>query len=325
MSAKVCAINWLMLITVILILGGLLLLSFGAESLVRGSAALALRLGVTPLVVGLTVVAFGTSSPETVVSIQSAFNGNSALAIGNVIGSNISNVALILGLSALIRPLRVQARIIRREIPLMVLASILLCLLLMGGQLNRLEGLLLLVASIAYTALAYISARKNRDKIVEKEYEDALPRPKGEAWANLAFIIVGLILLIVGANLLVGGAITIAEWFGVSQVVIGLTIIAVGTSLPELATSIAAASKGEGDIVIGNVIGSNVLNILFVLGMAALIAPIYTNDLRLIDLAVMVGSAAIVFPLMRRGFHLTRLEGAFLLAGYISYLYSLMP
>jgi cation:H+ antiporter len=275
--------------------------------------------------VGLTVVAFGTSSPETVVSIQSALNGNSALALGNVIGSNISNVALILGLSALIRPLRVHARIIRREIPLMIFASIILCLLLWGGRLNRLEGLILVVSSIAYTALAYSSARKNRDKIVEEEYAEALPRPKGEAWANLAFILVGLILLIAGANLLVGGAITIAELFGVSQVVIGLTIIAVGTSLPELATSIAAASKGEGDIVIGNVIGSNVLNILFVLGMAALIAPMHTNDLRLIDLAVMVGSAAIVLPLMRRGFHLTRLEGAFLLAGYICYLYSLMP
>jgi cation:H+ antiporter len=275
--------------------------------------------------VGLTVVAFGTSSPETVVSIQSALNGNSALALGNVIGSNISNVALILGLSALIRPLRVHARIIRREIPLMIFASIILCLLLWGGRLNRLEGLILVVGSIAYTALAYSSARKNRDKIVEEEYAEALPRPKGEAWANLAFILVGLILLIAGANLLVGGAITIAERFGVSQVVIGLTIIAIGTSLPELATSIAAASKGEGDIVIGNVIGSNVLNILFVLGMAALIAPMHTNDLRLIDLAVMVGSAAIVLPLMRRGFHLTRLEGAFLLAGYIGYLYSLMP
>jgi cation:H+ antiporter len=314
-----------MVIPVLQILWGLLLLSLGAESLVRGSAALALRLGIKPLVVGLTVVAFGTSSPEIVVSLESAFKGNSALALGNVIGSNISNVALILGLSALVRPFRVQAQIIRREIPLMILASLLLCLLLLGGQLNRLEGLLLVTGSIAYTAFAYVSARKSRDKNVQEEFADALPQPKGKAWAHVALIIVGLALLIAGANLLVGGAITIAESFGVSQVVIGLTIVAVGTSLPELATSIAAAKKGEGDIVIGNVIGSNVLNILFVLGMAALIAPLHTNDLRLTDLVVLVGSAMIIFPLMKRGFQLTRWEGAFLLAGYLGYLYSLMP
>jgi cation:H+ antiporter len=314
-----------MVIPVLQILGGLLLLSLGAESLVRGSAALAIRLGITPLVVGLTVVAFGTSSPEIVVSLESAFKGNSALALGNVIGSNISNVALILGLSALVRPLRVQAQIIRREIPLMIFASLLLCLLLLGEQLNRLEGLLLVAGSIAYTAFAYPSAKKSRDKQVQEEFAEALPQPKGKVWGHIALILVGLSLLILGANLLVGGAITIAESFGVSQVVIGLTIVAVGTSLPELATSIAAARKDEGDIVIGNVIGSNVLNILFVLGIAALIAPMHNDDLRPIDLAVMVGSAAVVFPLMRRGFQLTRWEGAVLLAGYAGYLFSLLP
>jgi cation:H+ antiporter len=314
-----------MVIPVIQILSGLLLLCLGAEGLVRGSAALALRLGITPLVIGLTIVAFGTSSPEIVVSVQSAFQGNSVLALGNVIGSNISNVALILGLSALVRPLRVQAQIIRREIPLMIFVSLFLCFLLLGGHLTRLEGLLLVLGSLAYTAFAYTSARKNKDPNVEEEFEGALPRPKGNVWANVAFILVGLGLLIVGANLLVGGAITIAQGFGISPVVIGLTIVAVGTSLPELATSIVAARKDEGDIVIGNVIGSNVLNILFVLGIAALIAPMQTNDVRLIDIAVMVGSAAIVFPLMRRGFQLTRWEGTFLLAGYAGYLYSLVP
>jgi cation:H+ antiporter len=325
MFGKVCYWGELMFIVVIKILGGLLLLSLGAESLIRGSAALALRLGITPLVVGLTIVAFGTSSPEIVVSLQSAFKGGSALALGNVVGSNISNVALILGLSALVRPLRVQAKIIRREIPLMIFASLLLCLLLLGGQLNRLEGLVLILGSLAYTTLAYTSARKSKDKHAQDEFADTLPQPKGRAWAQIVFILVGLALLIVGANLLVGGAITIAEGFGISQVVIGLTIVAVGTSLPELATSIVAARKDEGDIVIGNVIGSNVLNILFVLGLAALIAPMHTNDLRVIDLAVMVGSAAIILPLMRRGFQLTRWEGAVLVAGYMGYLYSLMP
>ncbi len=306
-------------------MGGLFLLAGGAESLVRGSSALALRLGITPLVVGLTIIALGTSSPEIVVSIQSSLKGDSGLALGNVIGSNISNIALILGLSAVVRPLRVQAQIIRREIPLMVVVSLLLCLFLAGGQLNRLEGMLLLSGSIAYTVFAYLSARRNKEKLIEEEFAEALPQPQGKVWVSVALIIIGLALLIIGAKLLVGGAVTLAQGFGISQVVIGLTIVAVGTSLPELATSIAAARKDEGDIVIGNIIGSNVLNILFVLGIAAAIAPIQTGDLRLFDLVIMVVSAIIVFPLMRRGFQLTRGEGLCLLAGYVGYLYSLAP
>jgi cation:H+ antiporter len=302
------------------IIGGLLLLSFGAESLVRGSAAVALRLGITPLVVGLTIVAFGTSSPEMVVSIEAALSGNSAMALGNVIGSNISNIGLILAIAALVRPLQVQAQIIRREIPLMILVSLLLGLLLTGGQLNRLEGLLLLIGSFAYTAFAYISARRNKSKIVESEFEDALPKVNRRAWVDILLVLVGLSLLIIGARFLVDGAVAVAERFGVSQVIIGLTIVAVGTSLPELATSVAAARRGEGDIVIGNVIGSNVLNTLFILGIAALINPVQTQGLKLVDVIVMVGSSAVVLPIMRRGSQLARWEGVLLLAGYIGYL-----
>ena len=307
------------------IIGGLLLLALGAESLVRGSAALALRLGVTPLVIGLTVVAFGTSSPEMVVSVEAAAGGNSQIALGNVVGSNIANVLLILGLAALVRPLRVQAQIIRREVPLMILASLLLCLSLLGGRVSRLEGLLLLCASVAYTVFAYASARKNRSKAVEAEYEAALPGVRGRAWADILFVVLGLAMLIVGAKLLLGGAVSVAERFEVSKVVIGLTIVAVGTSLPELAISVVAARKGEGDVVVGNAVGSNVLNIFFILGVAALIQPISSQGLTLLDLGVMVGSAAVVLPVMRRGFQLSRWEGAFLVAGYLTYLYVLMP
>ena len=314
-----------MLWTTFFLLGGLALLTAGAESLVRGSASLALRLGITPLVVGLTVVAFGTSSPEMVVSLQAALDGNSALALGNVIGSNISNIALILSLSALVRPLRVQAQVIRREIPLMIISTLLLCLLLIGGQLSRLEGLLLGLCSIAYTVFAYVSARRNKNRSVEEEFEDALPQPRKRVWIDILYILLGLALLVVGANLLVNGAVTIAQMLGVSQAVIGLTIVAVGTSLPELATSVAAARKDEGDIVIGNVVGSNVLNILFVLGFAALIQPIQSEGIKASDLIVGLGSAAILLPLMRRGFQLNRWEGALLLSGYVAYLYSLMP
>jgi cation:H+ antiporter len=313
------------MLTTVYLLGGLSLLTLGAESLVRGSASLALRLGITPLVVGLTVVAFGTSSPEMFVSLQAALDGNSALALGNVIGSNISNIALILSLSALVRPLRVQAQIIRREIPLMIISSLLLCLLLVGGQLSRWEGLLLGICSIAYTAFAYFSARRNRNKTVDEEFKEGLPQPRKRAWLDVLYILIGLGLLIVGANLLVSGAVTIAEMFGVSQAVIGLTIVAIGTSLPELATSIAAARKDEGDIVIGNVVGSNVLNILFVLGFAALIRPIESQGIKASDLIVAVGTAVILLPLMWRGFQLTRWEGALLLTGYVVYLYSLIP
>lgn len=306
------------------VVGGLLLLALGAEYLVRGSTALAMRFGLTPLVIGLTVVAFGTSSPELVVSLQSSLSGNGAIALGNVIGSNISNIALILGVSALVRPLRVQVQIIRREIPLMILASVLLSLMLLGGQVNRLEGLLLFIAGIAYFVFAYIAARRNKSRIAESEFEAALPKTTGRGWVSLLLILLGLSMLAIGAKLLVHSAVAIAEAFGVSQIIIGLTVVAVGTSLPELATSVVAARKDEGDIVIGNVIGSNVLNVLFVLGLAALINPLHVEGLSVIDVIVMLGSAALVLPLMRRGFQLTRWEGTLLLAGYIGYISSVV-
>ena len=303
-------------------IGGLVLLAVGAEGLVRGSSALALRFGITPLVIGLTVVAFGTGSPELVVSVQAAYRGESGIALGNIVGSNISNVALILGLSAIARPMKVRSELIKREVPLMIAVTVGLCLLLLDGLVSRLEGLLLVISSIAYTTFAYIAARRDRSAFVAEEFKEALTETRRAVWLDMLFVFMGFVFLLAGANLLLTGAVVVAERFGVSQVVIGLTIIAIGTSLPELATSLMASLKREPDVAFGNAIGSNILNILLILGVVALIRPIETKELRIVDIGALVASAMILLPLMWRGFVLNRWEGALLLAAYVAYLYS---
>jgi cation:H+ antiporter len=314
-----------MFINFLFILIGLVLLVAGAEGLVRGSSSVALRLGITPLVVGLTIVAFGTGSPELAVSIGSALNGNSGLALGNVIGSNISNIALILGIAAVIKPLNVRAEIVRREAPIMVVITGFLWLLLYDGELGRIDGVILTGGAIAYTFLTYYLSQQKQRKGVEEEFEEAFEQPKGAVWRDVVFIVSGLILLVLGANLLVEGAIAVAKYLGLSEVIIGLTVIAIGTSLPELATSAIAAKKGEADVALGNAIGSNVLNILAVLGVTALIQPISLEGVRTLDLGVMLGSAILLNVLLGRNFILDRLEGAILIIGYVIYVYSLIP
>lgn len=313
-----------MLFSAFVMLGGLVLLATGAEGLVRGSTALALRFGVTPLVVGLTVVSFGTGSPELFVSIQAALKGESGLALGNVVGSNISNIALILGLSSLARPMKVRSELIKREVPLMIAITLLLCLLLLDGMLSRLEGLLLVAGSIGYTTYAYIAARRDRSAVIAEQFEEALVESRRAAWLDVLFVVIGFVLLLGGANVLLIGAMNIAEQFGVSQVVIGLTIVAIGTSLPELAASVVASTRREPDVAFGNAIGSNILNILLILGVAAVIRPIETQGLRLFDIGVLVASAVILLPLMWRGWVLNRWEGGFLVASYVVYLYSVV-
>ena len=313
-----------MLIWLFVMFGGLVLLGAGAEGLVRGSSALALRLGVTPLVVGLTVVAFGTGSPELFVSIQAALKGESGIALGNIVGSNISNVGLILGVSAVARPMKVRSELIKREVPVMIAITVALCLLLLDGLLSRIDGLLLVVGSIGYTIFAYIAARRDRSALVAEEFKEALVERRRAAWLDLLFVGVGFVLLLAGANLLLRGAVKIAEQFGISQVVIGLTIVAIGTSLPELAASVVASVKREPDVAFGNAIGSNILNILLVLGVAALIRPIETKGLRLFDIGAFLASALILLPLMWRGWVLNRWEGALLLGAYVAYLYSVV-
>ena len=316
-----------MITHILYLLGGLGLLTIGAEGLVRGSSALALRLGVTPLVIGLTVVSFGTGSPELIVSIEAASQNNSTIALGNVVGSNISNIALILGVAALVRPMPVRVEFIRREVPLMIAVSLLLCVLLLDGWLSRLDGLLLVTGSVIYTVMAYVLSRRAAtaaSSAVKEEFADSMPDTRRAAWIDITFVIIGLLALIGGAKLMLIGAVALAESWGLSQVVIGLTIIAIGTSLPEMATSVMASLKNEADVALGNAIGSNILNILFILGIAALLNPIPAQGLRPFDLIVMVGTAMATLPLLWRGAVLSRGEGAFLVAGYILYLWSLL-
>ena len=300
------------------ILLGVGLLYGGAEGLVRGSASVARRLGLSPLVIGLTVVAFGTSMPELVVSVRATLAGAGPIAVGNVVGSNIANIALILGLSALIRPIRVHAQLIRVDVPLLIVASVALAVLLQDGRLGRVEGVLFLAGIVGYTVLGLRLARAE-SAAVHAEFAEATPPPTGSWARDLIFIGAGLGLLVLGARLLVDGAVTIATSFGVSEAVVGLTIVAVGTSLPELATSLVAAGKGEGDIAVGNVVGSNMFNILGILGTASVVRPLTQTGMTRLDLGVMVGLALVLLPLMRTGFRLSRGEGGFLLAVYVVY------
>lgn len=313
------------MMTYVYLIAGLVLLVAGAEVLVRGAAKLAAQFGIPPLVIGLTVVAFGTSAPETAVSVQSAWNGSGDLAIGNVIGSNIANVLLILGMTALVAPLIVSRQLIRLDVPIMIGASLVTFGLAWDGALSRLDGALLFTAVLAYTAFLIYNARKDsggEDDEFTKEFGlDEAPKPY--AWAiNLGLVIAGLALLVLGSNFLVEGAVTLARALGLSELVIGLTVIAIGTSLPELATSIIAAFKGERDIAVGNIVGSNIFNLLLVLGLASLVAPaaisVSPNALAF-DFPVMIAVAVACLPIFFTGFRINRWEGALFLAYYLAY------
>lgn len=308
---------------------GLAALILGAELLVRGASRLALTLGISPLVVGLTVVAFGTSSPELAISVQSAWSGQVDIALGNVVGSNIFNVLLILGLSALITPLVVHQQLIRREVPLMIAVSLLLWGMAADGGIARWEGILLVLGLIAYIIYAIRASRRESAEIVE-EYAEALHAPEcisPGAWdrhwsVQLALIVGGLVLLVLGSNWLVEAAVAIARALGVSELVIGLTLIAAGTSLPEVATSIMAAIRGERDIAVGNVVGSNLFNILGVLGVSATVAPAsltVSPALLAFDLPVMVAVAVACLPIFFTGNLIARWEGGLFFAYYIAY------
>lgn len=304
--------------------GGLIMLFIGAEGLIRGSSNLALKIGITPLVVGLTVVAFGTSTPELVVSLKAALLGNSSISLGNVVGSNIANIALILGVAALIRPLDVHANVIKREIPIMIGISLVLLLILIDGEIGLMDGLIFVIGLIIYLIINVIMARKEKNPEVDAEFKEGLKSKLGIP-VSIFLMIAGLGLLILGANLFVQSAVAIAKIFNVSDAIIGLTIVAIGTSLPELITSIVASYKKEADIAIGNVVGSNIFNILGILGITAIIIPISSVGISYVDLGVMLIFAIILFPLSRTGFSISRLEGSLLLAGYAAYIFYLLP
>lgn len=310
-------------------IAGIVILYFGAEWLVRGASRLARSFGLSALVVGLTVVAIGTSAPELVVSVLAVLRGQVDMTVGNVVGSNISNIALILGISAVIYPITVRARLLSRGIPLMIGASFALSVLVMNGRIGRVGGLFLVAGLVAY--FAYL-LRSTDDELpeVEDEYDrhqrerDCCPREESRLW-NTGLVAAGLVLLAGGAHLLVGAATTFARQVGLSDMVVGLTVVAVGTSLPELATSVLAAIRKEGDIAVGNAVGSNVLNILGVLGPTALLQPLAIAPALLrFELPVMMASAVLLLPLARSRLCITRREGALLVAGYVAFIVVLL-
>lgn len=307
-----------MFYSILSLVAGLAILVAGAEALVRGSVGAALRFGLTPLLIGLTVVAFGTSSPELVVSIKAGLDGNGDIALGNIIGSNICNIALILGLSALIQPLKVQATIIRKDVPVLVAVSLLLLVFLMDGTVSFWEGLIFVMGLVAFTVFS-IRQAKREAAAVKEEFTDVVPAKKLPLWMDLTFLAAGLGLLVLGAQMLVDSAVEIALTAGMSQAAIGLTIVAVGTSLPELATSVIAAFKKEGDIAIGNVVGSNLFNMLGILGLTALVLPVAQGGITTIDTLLMLGLTLFLLPVLRSGYTVSRVEGGLFVAIYVAY------
>ncbi len=311
--------------TLILFVVGLVVLVVGAEVMVRGASRLAAAFGISSLVIGLTVVAFGTSAPELAVSVQSAINGQAELALGNVIGSNIANILLILGMAALTVPLLVASQLVRFDVPLMIGASILVYLMGLDGVLTHWDGLVLFLGVIAYTTWLILQSKREQ-KAVREEFDAAFDEGKENGWygslLNLALVAGGLVMLVVGAQWLVDGAVTMARWWGISELVIGLTVVAVGTSLPEIATSVVAVLRGERDIAVGNAIGSNIFNLLSVLGVTSLVAPsgiAVPAGVMAFDLPVMIAVAIACLPIFYTGNLVARWEGAIFLAYYIAY------
>lgn len=309
-----------------LLAAGGLLLYLGAEWLVKGAAGLARKFGVSPLVVGMTVVAYATSAPELAVTIRAALAGKSAIALGNAVGSNIANLGLILGVTALIAPPRVAGTLIRREVPMLVLSSLLVPLVLLDGTISRLEGFALAAGSFAFTAVL-LRSRRGTDVVEEaEEAAEEAGAPPGDTKLRLVVIgVVGLGALVLGGDVFVRGAVGLAAAVGMSERVVGLTIVAVGTSLPELAASLVAAFRGHSDMAVGNIVGSNVFNVLLILGAAAILHPV---EAPLASIVVDVGALGVLTLIaavsLRTARKLSRLEGALLLLSYAAFLGALV-
>ncbi|KAB2835480.1 MAG: calcium/sodium antiporter [Candidatus Brocadia sp.] len=313
-----------MLLQIVLLFAGLAGLYFGAEWLVRGASAFARSFHIKPVVIGLTIVAFGTSAPELVTSVTAGIKHLSDIAMGNVIGSNIANIGLILGLSALVRPLAIDMKLLYREMPIVVGISFLLYFMGWDGTLSRTEGGILCGGIVMYTFYVYRVALKEANSI-EMEYEEFLGTKNTNSKNNIFLILIGLGALLGGAHFLVHSAIYIAKVVGISELVIGLTVIAVGTSLPELATSMVAAIRKESDISVGNVLGSNIFNILAVLGISSIIQPLSVNAVSLIvDMPAMLLFSIFLIPVITWKFVLSRGQGIILLIGYGIYVFWLL-
>ena len=313
-----------MTLAVIFLFLGLVLLYFGAEGLVRGSSSLALRLGLSPLVVGLTVVPFGTSSPDLVVSLKAALDGQGAISVGNVVGSNICNIGLILGLCAMITPIATNSQVVRVDIPIMLGITAVTLFVLADGHLGRPEGILLAALLVAYVVFSIGLARRQPADALGAEFGEEVKISKRGLAVDVLMVIGGLVLLVFGARFLVDGAVIIARTLGWSEALIGLTIVAIGTSLPELATSLVAAVKKETDIAVGNIVGSNIFNLLGILGITAIVHPLQADGVGMVDFAVMAAFSLVLWPMAFHQQRITRPEGAALLAGYVGYLFWLL-
>ncbi|MEQ9366411.1 MAG: calcium/sodium antiporter [Leptospirales bacterium] len=319
--------DWIVLFWLV---AGLALLVAGADVMVRGASRLALGLGISPLVVGLTIVAYGTSAPELAVSLRAAVAGNGQIVLGNVIGSNIVNVLLILGASALIVPLSVQRRIVRLEVPLMLGVSVLTWVFAADGMIGRVEGFLLLFGAMLYTGFVLVQSRRETASAAgaieagPAEYQSSPETGQnggGGVLVSLLLVLAGLACLVLGARWLVEAATTIARTFGMSDLLIGLTVVAIGTSFPELATSIVAALRGERDMAVGNIVGSNLFNLLFVLGTSSLVLPVSVAYHAIsVDLPVMFAAAFACLPIFFTGYRIDRWEGSLFLAFYGLYI-----
>jgi cation:H+ antiporter len=314
-----------MTVAILLLIAGAGLLLVGAESLVRGASKLASLLGISPLIIGLTIVAYGTSAPEMAVSVQSSLAGQGDIALGNVVGSNIFNVLVILGLSSILAPIPVAQQLVRLDVPIMIGVSGLLVLFSLDRLLQPSDGIIFLIGVISYTLFLIYQSRRETNVEVQSEYEREYGPTSVGRWTwllNLVYIGLGLVTLVVGSRMFVAGAVSIAQALGLSELVVGLTIVAAGTSLPELATSLVPTFRGEGDIAVGNVVGSNIFNILAVLGVTTLTSgPGITipDSVFYFDLPVMVAVAVACLPIFMTGNVISRWEGMLFTAYYVAY------
>ena len=316
-----------MITDLIYLLLGIIGLYFGAEWLVGGSSKLALKVGVSPLVIGLTVVALGTSAPELAVCLRLNFEGRPDAAIGNIVGSNICNILLILGFSSLIRPLKVHRQIIRKELPILLIVSFALILMLINQEVAKWEGVVLCAGIVIYILSSFKGANNNSESVGEDlsladvSVED---RRHSKTFPLVLLLLSGLILLVLGASFFEKGGIGLAKSFGVSEAVIGLTLLAFGTSLPELATSLVACIKNEGDIIAGNAIGSSIFNILAILGITAIFKPLLVNDINLIDYSIMIGVVILCWLFVFKKMNLNRIKGGLFLCLYAGYIINIL-
>ncbi len=314
-----------MLIDILFFTAGMAMLYFGADWLVKGSSAIALRTGISPLIIGLTLVALATSAPELVVSLQAAFMGNPSVAVGNVAGSNIANISLVLGATALIWPVVADSRTLKFEMPIMVAVCVIFFLMMLNGFVSRPEGIVLVVLLSGLTIYQIRLIRKGYNiGDIPDELEEVISEDQINTLASIIKIVAGGAFLILGSDLFVKGAVSIGTKAGISDAVIGLTIVSLGTSLPELATCVVAAFRKKSDIALGNVIGSNIFNVLAILGITATAHPLTAEGVTNTDMILMLFLAVIIWPMMRTKMKISRIEGGFLLTIYISYIIYLL-